>query len=600
MTPYIISGLVAGSITAISALGLLITYKSSRVFNFAHGAIAYSIAVFYYYLVNRNGWSIEVAAPFTILIVAPLLGLFLYFALFRRLTHASPTVRLVSTVGLWVALPAVIRVMFPFSTEDVFQPQGLIRNPVDQNFLKVFGTYMNTNQVAVIVSALVIVVATSLVLRYTPVGLATRITVDHPRNAEIAGVNTEAVTAGSWMVGIMLAGFAGVLLSPILGLTEATFTLLLVGSFAAVVIGRMSSLPLTFAGAVAIGLLQQVWLKYQPTEGLFSVGVAASIPFAVMLVFLVIYSFTLVGPAARVVRDRSPRRRWRPWRGAPAPPAHGLRRLIGPVIAAIVLVLLPVLFNNFWIFDQFWIGVFAQGIALAIVFLSYTMVTGEGGMISLCQITLAGIGAFAAARLAAEAGFPAWAAILVGALVAVPFGLLVALPSLRIGDLYLALLTLGFALLIEQFVWIRSEYDNFGAGLPVPRPFGLGITDRITPMYVVVTVIFVMLALLIVNLKRATGGLVSRPSARANGSMTTGISIVRAKLILFAVERVRRRSGRCAVRISRRKRHHRRSFTVVVGIVWLAVVVTWGVRSVLGALLAGMIFAISPHPLASS
>ena len=67
MAPYIISGLVAGSITAISALGLLLTYKSSRVFNFAHGAIAYSIAIFYYYLTHRNGWSIEIAAPFTIL-----------------------------------------------------------------------------------------------------------------------------------------------------------------------------------------------------------------------------------------------------------------------------------------------------------------------------------------------------------------------------------------------------------------------------------------------------------------------------------------------------------------------------------------------------
>ena len=62
---------------------------------------------------------------------------------------------------------------------------------------------MNTNQVAVIVSALAIVVATSLILRYTSTGLATRVTVDHPRNAEIAGINTEVVTAGSWMVGIM-------------------------------------------------------------------------------------------------------------------------------------------------------------------------------------------------------------------------------------------------------------------------------------------------------------------------------------------------------------------------------------------------------------
>ena len=149
---------------------------------------------------------------------------------------------------------------------------------------------------------------------------------------------------------------------------------------------------------------------------------------------------------------------------------------------------------------------FAQGVALAIIFLSYTLVTGEGGMISLCQITLAGIGAFAARPVGGpKPGSRRGRALLVGALIAVPFGFLVALPSLRIGDLYLALLTLGFALLIEQFVWIRSEYDNFGAGLPVPRPFGLGITDRIE-MYTVVAVIFAVVALLIVELETRDGG----------------------------------------------------------------------------------------------
>src|SRR5262249_37440964 len=137
----------------------------------------------------------------------------------------------------------------------------------------------------------------------------------------------------------------------------------------------------------------------------------------------------------------------------PLPPAHGWRRAIGPLAMAVVLVALPLLFDNVTIlgvtFDQFWIGVFAQGVALAVIYLSYTLVTGEGGLISLCQITLAGIGAFGAARLAAEAGWPVWLAVLAGAVIAVPFGLLVALPSLRIGDLYLALLTIGFALLVE-------------------------------------------------------------------------------------------------------------------------------------------------------
>ena len=137
---------------------------------------------------------------------------------------------------------------------------------------------------------------------------------------------------------------------------------------------------------------------------------------------------------------------------------------------------------------------FAQGVALAIIYLSYTLVTGEGGLISLCQITLAGIGAFAAARLAAEAGWPVWLAILVGALIAVPFGLLVALPSLRIGDLYLALLTLGFAL-ADRAVRVEPHRVRQLRRRPArsPRPFGLGITDRLE-MYAIVAVVFAVVA----------------------------------------------------------------------------------------------------------
>ena len=539
VTPYIISGLVVGSIYAISALGLVLTYTSSRVFNFAHGALAYGIAVFYYYLTRQNGWSIATAAPFTLLVVAPLLGLALYFALFRRLTHATPTVRLVSTVGLWVAIPALIRILFPAASTEIFNPQGLVSSPADPTFVKVFGTWVNENQFVVIVSAAVIAIITSLVLRFTSVGLATRMTVDHPRNAGIAGVNTEAVTAGSWMVGVMLAGFAGVLLSPILGLQEFQFTLLLVGSFAAVVIGRMTSLPLVFAGAIGVGLMQQLWIKVQPESGFFSSGVSASIPFVVMLVFLIGYSFSSKGLRTEAFEiDR------RSAGGAhgdapPLPPAHGWKRAIGPLVMAVVLAALPLLFDNVTIFgvtfDQFWIGVFAQGMALAVIYLSYTLVTGEGGLISLCQITLAGIGAFAAARLAAEAGWPMWLAILAGALIAVPFGLLVALPSLRIGDLYLALFTLGFALLVEQLIWTRDEYDNFGAGIRMDRPFGLQITDRVE-MYAIVAVVFAVVAFAIVNLKRATSGLVFAAIRSSEpASSTSGISIVRAKLVLFGI-----------------------------------------------------------------
>ena len=601
MTPFIIAGLVTGCIYAISALGLVLTYTSSRVFNFAHGVMAWSIAIFYYWLheyPDGPRWSIPVAAPFTILIVAPLLGLALYVVLFKRLTHVTPTVRLVSTVGLWVALPAIVKIIFTFVTErETFQPDGLVNNPPnDPNFLKVFGTWVNPNQFVVIVSAVAIAAITTIVRRYTPLGLATRASVDHPRNASIAGINTEGVTAISWMVGTALAGLAGVLLAPIVGLAEFQFTLLLVGSFVAVVIGRLTSLPLTFAGAIAVGVIQQIWVKYQPHDGFFSQGVTASIPFIIMLAVLIAYSFTSTGLRREAFTLDARRTGGDHGDAPPLPPSRGWRRWAGPILLVALFVALPIVFDNYWL------NVFTVGVALSIIFLSFTLVTGEGGLISLAQITFAGLGAFFAARFADSAdvwniGMPVWLAILLGALVAVPFGLALALPSLRIGDLYLALLTLGFALLIEEFMWKRVEFDNFGAGRLLGKPFGIGLDDRLS-MYIVVTAVFLICALIIVNLKRATAGLVfASMRSSEEASVTTGISVVRAKMLVFAVSAFVAGLGG-ALYGSTLGSVNRISFTVTIGIVWLAIVVTWGVRTVIGALLAGMLFAIAPLKLA--
>ena len=168
--PYIISGLVVGSIYAISALGLVLTYTSSRVFNFAHGAIAYSIAVFYYYLTRQNGWSIASPPPFTILIVAPLLGLLLYVALFQRLTHATPDgAPRVHRRSLGRA-PRADQGSSSRSSDATSSTPKAWSSPADDNFVKVFGTYVNENQFAVIVSAVVIAVVTTLVLPLHPSG----------------------------------------------------------------------------------------------------------------------------------------------------------------------------------------------------------------------------------------------------------------------------------------------------------------------------------------------------------------------------------------------------------------------------------------------
>jgi branched-chain amino acid transport system permease protein len=580
----IVAGLVLGSIYAISALGLVLTYTASRVFNFAHGAIAYFVAVFYYWLHTRHGWSVPAAAFVSIGVVSPLLGLFLWAALFRRLAHTPPVVRFVSTVGLWVALPALVKVIFPWTRSEIFEPEGLIEG--EPRVFDVVGVAINANQLVVLIGAAVVAVGLTVLIRYTALGLSIRATVDSPRVAGIAGVNTSVVTASSWMIGTTLAGLAGVLLTPILGLADIQFTLLLVASLGAVVIARMTSLPLAFGGALLIGLAQEVSREWLPDSGVFAKGFRPSIPFIAMLVFLLAYQ-GLKGERFEV--DTRSTRLDRPEAPAP-PPLRGWRAALGPLLLACALLSVPL-----WLSD-FWVGVVGQGMGLAILFLTFTVVTGEGGMVSLCQMTLAGIGGFTAAKLATDSGWPLGLALLVGAVIAVPVGMLVAGLSLRLGGLYLALATLAFSQLVENLVFAREDFDNFGTGVEIARPEFFGIDfDEAAPFYLLLVVVFLFMALLVYNLRRGTSGLVFASMRSSEpASATIGISVVRSKMIAFGASAfiAGLGGGLYAVAIGRAAPA---SFGLIIGIVWLAIVVTWGVRSILGALIAGIIFVVAPQ-----
>jgi branched-chain amino acid transport system permease protein len=107
MIAYVLTGLVIGGIYSISAASMVITYVSAGVLNFAFGSIAFFIARLYYYLDVQANWGIVPAAIVAILIVGPLLGVVLYLSLFKYLSRATALTKVVATIGLSVAIPAI-------------------------------------------------------------------------------------------------------------------------------------------------------------------------------------------------------------------------------------------------------------------------------------------------------------------------------------------------------------------------------------------------------------------------------------------------------------------------------------------------------------
>jgi branched-chain amino acid transport system permease protein len=576
----IVSGLVFGGIYAVASLGLVLTYVSSRIFNFAQGALAFFIALLFYELNTERGWSTWSAALVAIGVVAPLLGLALWAVLFRRLSSAPTTVQLVATIGLYVAIPPIAKTLFV--ADEPSLPPGFFSAPVPE--VDVFGVTLNANQIAVFVSAVVVGLALALTLRFTMFGLTMRGVVDHRPLASVMGINPGVVTAAAWMIGTMMAGLAGVLLTPVLGLNEVSFSVLLISSFAAVVVGRLRSFTWTFVGALGLGLAQTLVTKVLPESGWMARAARPSIPFVVMILFLVAYGLVLhrrggeEAPTTALL-TRTPGTGVAPWYA---------RVLIG-VALVVAAFLIPELLTSFWL------GVVASGVAVGIALLSLVLVTGEGGMISLCQISLAGIGAMGAAQLTEFYGWPNIPAILVAALAAVPFGVLVAVVSLRLGELYLALATLSFAVLADNALFSIDRIDNLHAGQPLPRPSLFGFDfDSDVRFYFLALGVFAVAALLVLNVRRSTTGLTLAAIRSSEvAARTIGVSTERAKVATFAIGAFIAGVGGGLV-ASFSGRATPPSFNAVIGIVWLAVVVTWGLRSVVGALLAGVAFSLFP------
>lgn len=591
MLQFVIAGLVLGGIYAIASAGLVITYTSSGILNFAFGALAFFIARFYYYLHTQQSWAIMPAAIVSIVIASPVLGVFLYAVLFRFLRLASPLIKVVATIGLLVAIPSLATLIF--GDQAIEQAPGLAPEPV--HVFQFLGVPVTLDQVIVYICVLLTVLVGALVLRYTDVGLKVRAMVDSPAMTDLSGTNPTAISVGVWAVSTFFAGLAGVLAAPIIGLDAGNFTLLIAASFAAVVAARLRSLPVAVGVALLMGIATSLIQRYLPPASNWTSEIIDAVPFIVIALVL-IYNLVRRGR----IGDAEA------WGGAldRAITPQGESRLAGsthdvvetaslsffgkyagPLVLMALALAVPLILTGYWV------GLAAQAFAYGVIFLSWTLVTGEGGMLWLCQITFAGVGALTTAQLANNHGWPVLAAVVAGGLVACVIGIVVGFLSIRLGDLYVALVTLTFGLLMENLVFTLPSFVNQGLGLNLNRPSFA--TSDISFAYLCL-VAFALVALFIVNFRRSTTGLALNAARWSEaGATTSGISVVQMKVIAGALAALIAGIGGGLLAVAQTT-FQPSEFTTFAGIVWLAVLVTIGVRSATAALVAAFAFVMLP------
>ncbi|MFD0689816.1 ABC transporter permease subunit [Actinomadura fibrosa] len=426
-------GLSTAAIYAVIGSGLVLTYVTTGVFNFAHGAAGMLAAFAYWQLTAGWGWPVPVALAAVLLVLAPAFGLLVERVLLRPVQHLGEAERMVMMVALLSGLIAAARWIWDPNVARPLPAFFADRTPFRAGPVTVTWHQALTMAVAVAVAA-----GLWALLNRTRSGAAMRATVDDRALAGLTGADPVRANQVAWVLGTQLAAVGGILIAPAVALDAQQLSLLIVSAYTAAIFGRLRSLPLTFLGAVVVGCLESYLTGYLP-QNPYLPGLRLAAP------ALLLFAALLLFPHRRLRgRDRRLAR-------VPLPSRRGALVFAASVAAAGV-VLATVLEGDDLV-------TFGPLFPLGMVALSYVPLTGYAGQISLCQLSMAGIGAVVWAHLGAD-GRP-WA-LAVAVLVAAVAGALIALPALRLSGVYLALGTAAFAVVLDRWVFTLPSFDVLG------------------------------------------------------------------------------------------------------------------------------------------
>jgi branched-chain amino acid transport system permease protein len=539
----VILGAGSGALIAALALGVVVTYRGSGVVNIGTGALA-MYASYVFVSLNEHGdllliaWTIHLGgawsfAPALIgtLVVTGALGGVLYLLIFAPLGRASPVAKLVASVGVLLVLQSIIILHYgalPLSVSATLSSKSITLS---------HGIIVPGNQLILTVVVIIAALVLWVIYRFTRFGLATRAAAEDERHLTLLGHSPLMVSGGNWVFsGIVVALFA-VLTAPIDGSVDpSTITLLIIPAVAAALVGRFTSFGWATVAGLAIGMFQAL-LQYLATKSWFPTvqgqpipGIQESVPLVIILVALVLQRRGVGGRGA-IGNVRLP--------FAPSPkfvlPKLGVGLAIGVV--------------GFLVLSSDWRLAEINTIVGVAICLSFVILTGFVGQVSLAQMVLAGVSGFTVAKLSASAGIDFPFAPIIGALAAVFVGLIAGFPALRVRGVQLAIVTLAAAYSIQTLIFTNPAWSGGLAGANVPAPSFIGLHfGPTTPTSFgdgnIPNPFFGMFCLVVVVLLcggtsalrgSAWGRRMLAVRANERAAASAGVSVEQTKLVAFAI-----------------------------------------------------------------
>ncbi|HEY7366529.1 MAG TPA: branched-chain amino acid ABC transporter permease [Methylomirabilota bacterium] len=285
LAQYALTGLSAGSLYALVALGIVLIYRSTRVLNFAHGDIA-TLATFVTFSLLSHRYSFLLAAGAS-LAVGAAVGVVFYFTVLLRAQREG--VNLLGMVILTLGLALIIQglVVYVWGAEPVSLPFPISETAT----YRVGGVVVSHLALATIAAGVVGSTLLYLLVQRTRLGLAMRATSENLMAAQTLGIPTRVVLGVAWAVASGLGVVAGIFLAPALLLDPFFMLDPFLKGFAAAVLGGLNSLPGAIVGGLVLGVAESL------------VGAYLTIQFKNTLAFLVIILVLLLRPEGLLGRE---------------------------------------------------------------------------------------------------------------------------------------------------------------------------------------------------------------------------------------------------------------------------------------------------------
>ena len=253
LAQILFSGLALGSIYGLVALGFVVIFKATEVFNFAQGMLVVCGA----YLAVTASTQLQLPFPLAILFIvgaAALLGVVIQALLIRPLAGRPLLPVIMITIALSIVLRAAI--------EMIYGPQPRpLTTPLPTGSFSVAGVRVSQLHLTAAVVSWCCMAGFGAFFKFTSAGLLMRATANSHEAALVSGVNVNRVNAGAWAIGTVLAAIGGLFLGQ---LQLASVELENIGLLAlpAVVIGGLQSIPGAILGGLLVGLIEQLGSAY--------------------------------------------------------------------------------------------------------------------------------------------------------------------------------------------------------------------------------------------------------------------------------------------------------------------------------------------------